>query len=338
MVKIRYDEITRCFGILANRVRTIGAKYLGEKGDMTNSERDRGKANDYYAKKEMIDSYGLTAPTNRRTYAIDADAYTKNRTKKGRGAGWGGDYSLPERENRDEFKKNYNNSHTLKAAAQRDRIETYRQITKDIPPKPEYHNEELTKRIVNNSKSRGVSFVTAKDGLIPNAMQKKFEETDAFAGNRDNAAIVPRMLGKDVLLMGANAKDQPALISHELAHLQQLKDKTYKRKFKLKNLFSKWRYRILGEGDTNDYNKASNVLNYISNRNRDEHDANRRGFVNSYLSGANEDALQNIHDWNRHSNATYDMYLLGYTPQNLDWNMDAEARLRMQEQIRQGND
>ena len=57
------------------------------------------------------------------------------------------------------------------------------------------------------------------------------------------------------------------------------------------------------------------------------------GLIDVFMAGGNSKDLENAaHDANV-SQWSYDERLAGYKPQNLEWNMDAEARARMNAQL-----
>lgn len=314
MAKIRYDEETRTFGVLADRVRESGLSYLKAKASTDKAYED--KRNEYEARKAMIDDYGATSPTGKNTAELEESQMRHNESEAKR--------------NRKLWLQTVNINEPFDKA-----IETKLKGLKESMREKEQHrrnksysNKRLNKKVIDYYKNRGAKFALIKYGPVYEDAVRRKGEYHAFHRS-------PIASGHHQMYFGRKIQNNPFISAHELRHLQQ-EDKGTK---SLENF-------VLGKREhggkkttaPNDFHSAKHILTYLTGRNKDEHDANYKALMVPYLMGASKTAMSVGHKTSSHSNRSYDKPLLGYTPQNLDWHMDAQAKRRMQEQMRQGND
>ena len=208
-------------------------------------------------------------------------------------------------------------------------------------------NRELADKVIQLNRKRGNKAYIATDEptfwetINPIKAIKRHTVKKALKEDPDNSVGMKGAVG-----FGANHRTNPLIVGHELRHTQQPKYSTtsslkyIKRMIKRANDWEKGGKKgpkpIVYDGNLDskeEYHDGEFILDHINNRYAHEKDANRQGLIDVFMAGGNSKDLENAaHDANV-SQWSYDERLAGYKPQNLEWNMDAEARARMNAQL-----
>ena len=315
MNEITYDIQSRRFGILSDRVRGVGVSHLKAKGSMDKAYE--GKAKEYEERKAAIDENGWSSPTSKRVVEIEKGRYGDGyKLRKGEDPN-----KIREKEMYMEYVPNtYFLDKKIKGTLKETK-RTDEEKERDNKGNAEYKNPNLVKQILSNRPDiRRIRYgVKYKDAV------KKHGEYGAFAEQ------IPSQPAR--LYLGKKVKDNPMAILHEMVHFEQPMTSGSRHAVLGEDYNEKIGRNVFRHKGADSYHDVEHIFDYINYRNKHEHEANYKAHRRLYLIGEDNEGLNKGYETGERSNKAYDWRLLGYRPQNIDWNMDAEALFNLRRNL-----